>query len=91
MANLKGSGKGGRKRIYGDLPLKERQALSQEKTFKDKRKINFTISEEAYQKLIRLENDSGYKFHSDMLDVLLEVYESVAAISDKIKNNKDTL
>jgi predicted CopG family antitoxin len=75
MANLKGSGKGGRKRIHGDGDEKERMKRSYSLLMVGKKKINFFIPEEVYQQLVRLEEESGNKFHSDFLKELLDSYE----------------
>ena len=88
MANLKGSGKGGRKRLYGDLPLAERVKLSKAKTIDPKRKINFYVSQEEYQRMIKIEEESGIKFHAEFLTHLMDVYESTKELRRLIEDGK---
>jgi predicted CopG family antitoxin len=88
MANLKGSGKGGRKRIHGDGDEKERMKRSYNLLVAGKKKINFFIPEEVYQQLLRLEEESGHKFHSDFLKELLDSYERMTQVIKIVNENE---
>ena len=76
MANLKGSGKGGRPKKYaGDLTPSERARASYLNAIKDKKKFNTLIPMDVWDKFMELEKESGHKFHSDFIKELLEIYE----------------
>ena len=85
MANLKGSGKGGRPRKYGDASPEERAKMAREKLYEGKIKFNALLPKEVYERLIRLETDNGFKFHTDFFIELLDVYESTQGIRDLVK------
>ena len=89
MANLKGSGKGGRPRIYGDGTPAERAKLARERLYAGKIKFNALLPKEVYERLLKLEADNGFKFHTDFFVELLDVYESTAGIREmvRVRNN----
>jgi hypothetical protein len=89
MANLKGSGKGGRKRIYQEADEKLRLKLSMEKYYEGKRKVNFVIPEAEYQRFVKIEQENGFKFHADFLKELMDVYESTAQLRKMMLNKTE--
>lgn len=84
MANLKGSGKGGRPRKYGDASPAERARLAREKLYEGKIKFNALLPKEVYERLLKLEAKNGFKFHTDFFIELLDVYESTAGLREMV-------
>ena len=55
----------------------------------DKIKFNALLPKEVYERLLKLEAENGFKFHTDFFVELLDVYESTAGIRElvRVRNN----
>ena len=89
MANLKGSGKGGRPKKYQDPEVAKAVAKAQMvKIVEGKKKFNVLLPIPLYDRFIKTEKDNGYKFHADFITQLLDVYDSTEGLRKLVSPSK---
>ena len=89
MANLKGSGKGGRPKKYQDPETAKAVAKAQMvKIVEGKKKFNVLLPTPLYDRFIKTEKDNRYKFHADFITQLLDVYDSTEGLRRLVESSK---